>query len=181
MNVHIVDCVVNGADCVVNIEGGHCMGAVRVASRGVVMVDVARRAGVSQKTVSRVVNNAPHVRPDVRDKVNAAIEELGYRPNVSAQALARNRTHTIGMLAVGTDLHGPARRVFSVERAARRHGYALALAALPDLDPQTVADGVASLLGRGVEGLVIEVPTHAVRLDLTGLGEIPVVTSGGRI
>ena len=46
-------------------------------SRGVVMVDVARLAGVSQKTVSRVVNGAPHVRPDVRERVNRAIEELG--------------------------------------------------------------------------------------------------------
>ncbi len=52
------------------------------SSRGVVMVDVARLAGVSQKTVSRVVNGAPHVRPDVRERVNRAIEELGYRPNV---------------------------------------------------------------------------------------------------
>ena len=85
----------------------------RQTGRSVVMVDVARRAGVSQKTVSRVVNNAPHVRPAVRDKVNAAIEDLGYRPNVAAQALARNRTHSIGMLAVGTTLHGPARRVFT--------------------------------------------------------------------
>ncbi len=113
--------------------------------------------------------------------MHAAIEELGYRPNVSAQALARNRTHTIGMLAVGTDLHGPARRVFSVERAARRHGYGIVLVTLPDVEPQTVADGVAELLGRGVEGLVIEVPSHAVDLDLTRLGDIPVITSAGKI
>ena len=70
-------------------------------SRGVVMVDVARLAGVSQKTVSRVVNNAPYVRPDVRERVNPVIEELGYRPNVAAQALARERTHTIGVLSSG--------------------------------------------------------------------------------
>ena len=91
------------------------MGAARppsAASR-VVMVDVARRAGVSQKTVSRVVNNAPYVRPDVRDRVNQAIEELGYRPNVAAQALARERTHTVGVLTLGTPLHGPSRRVFT--------------------------------------------------------------------
>ena len=72
------------------------------------MVDVARRAGVSQKTVSRVVNNAPHVRPDVREKVSRAIEELGYLPNVAARALASQRTHTIGVLACGS---GDARTV----------------------------------------------------------------------
>ena len=91
----------------------------RPASRGVLMVDVARLAGVSQKTVSRVVNKAPYVRPDVRDKVNEAIAELGYRPNVAAQALARERTHTIGVLALGTALLGPSRRVFTLEQAAR--------------------------------------------------------------
>src|SRR3954465_11094142 len=104
------------------------MGAVRSASRGVVMVDVARRAGVSQKTVSRVVNNAPHVRPDVRDKVNAVIEELGYRPNVAARALARQRTPAPGMLVVGASLNGPARRLFSVDQAAPRTLYTVALA-----------------------------------------------------
>lgn len=148
---------------------------------GAVMVDVARRAGVSQKTVSRVVNNAPHVRPGVRDRVNAAIEELGYRPNVAARALASNRTHTIGLLAIGTDLYGPSRRVFTIEQAARRHGYGLALTSLPDLDPQTVSRGVDDLLSRGIEGLVVEVPTHAIDLDLTGLGDLPVVTSAERV
>ena len=91
------------------------------------MVDVARRAGVSQKTVSRVVNNAPHVRPDVREKVNRAIEELGYRPNVAARALASQRTHTIGVLAAGAAMLGPARRLFTLEQAARQHGYTLAV------------------------------------------------------
>ena len=80
-----------------------------------------------------------------------------------------------------TNLYGPARRVFSIEQAARRHGYALALASLPDLEPQTVADGVDDLLSRGVEGLVIEMPTHATPLDLTGFADLPVVTSTERI
>jgi DNA-binding LacI/PurR family transcriptional regulator len=157
------------------------MGAVRSASRGVVMVDVARRAGVSQKTVSRVVNNAPYVRPDVRDKVNAVIEELGYRPNVAARALARQRTHAIGMLVVGASLSGPARRLFSVDQAARRHGYTVALATVPDLDPASVGEGVESLLDRGVEGLVIEVPSHLARFDIGLLADLPIITSAGRI
>lgn len=144
-------------------------------------MDVARLAGVSQKTVSRVINNAPHVRPDMRAKVLAAIDELGYRPNVAAQALARNRTHVIGMLALGTILHGPARRVFSIEQAARRHGYGLALASLPDLEPLTIQTAVDFLLSRGVEGLVVEIPSHTIPVDLTGLGDLPVVTSGDRI
>ena len=100
------------------------MGAVRVASRGVVMVDVARRAGVSQKTVSRVVNNAPYVRPDVRDKVNAAIEELGYRPERGGPGTGQAAdAHHRDARAWARRCSGPARRLFSVEQAARRHGY----------------------------------------------------------
>lgn len=145
------------------------------------MVDVARRAGVSQKTVSRVVNNAPHVRPDVREKVAQAIKELGYRPNVAARALASQRTHTIGVLAAGAPLCGPSRRLFTLEHAARRHGYALAVTSLPDLSAEHVAEGIKGLLGRGVEGLVIEVPTHLVEVDALQLGGLPVVTSAGPI
>ena len=78
------------------------------------MLDVARAAGVSQKTVSRVVNRSPHVRPHVRDKVNQAIEQLGYRPNAAAQILRRERSHTIGVLALGTPFFGPSRRVYTI-------------------------------------------------------------------
>ncbi len=134
-------------------------------SRGVVMVDVARLAGVSQKTVSRVVNDAPYVRPDVRERVNRAIEQLGYRPNVAAQALARERSHTIGVLALGTRFFGPSRRVFTLEHEARRLGYTMALASVPDLSARSVADGIDALLKRGVEGLVVEVPTHLIDID----------------
>jgi DNA-binding LacI/PurR family transcriptional regulator len=150
-------------------------------ARGAVMVDVARLAGVSQKTVSRVVNDAPHVRADVRDRVHRAIEELGYRPNGAAQALARERTHTIGVLALGTPLFGPSRRLFTLEHEARRLGWRLALASVPDLSAASVSQGVDSLLQRNVEGLVIEVPTHLFEIDPTTLEGLPVVTSAGLI
>jgi DNA-binding LacI/PurR family transcriptional regulator len=150
-------------------------------SRGVVMVDVARLAGVSQKTVSRVVNGAPHVRPDVRERVNRAIEQLGYRPNVAAQALARERSHTIGVLSMGTRLIGPSRRVFTLEREVRRLGYRMALTSVPDPSAGSVAEGVDALLRQGIEGLVVEVPTHLVDLDPAQLAGLPVVTSAGWI
>ena len=137
------------------------------------MVDVARRAGVSQKTVSRVVNNAPHVRPDVREKVNQAIEELGYLPNVAARALASQRTHTIGVLAAGAAMLGTGPPALSLEQAARQHGYTLTVTSLPDLSAPCVATGIRGLLARGVEGLVIEVPNHLVEVDALQLGERP--------
>jgi DNA-binding LacI/PurR family transcriptional regulator len=146
-------------------------------SRGVVMTDVARAAGVSQKTVSRVVNGAPYVRADVRERVNRAIEQLGYRPNAAAQALRRERSHTIGVLALGTRFFGPSRRVFTLEHEARQLGYTLALASVPDLSAQSVAEGIGTLLNRGVEGLVVEVPTYLIDIDPAQLAGLPVVTS----
>ncbi len=151
------------------------------APRGAVMVDVARLAGVSQKTVSRVVNRAPHVRPDVVERVNRAIAELDYRPNGAAQALARARTHTIGVLALGTPLYGPSRRVLNLEHEARRLGWTLALTSVPDLSATEVARGIEILLQRNVEGLVVEVPTHLVDIDPHVLHGMPVVTSAGLI
>lgn len=63
----------------------------------VTMHDVARRAGVSNKTVSNVVNDHPHVSPETRARVQQAIHELGYRPNLSARGLRSGRTGVIGL------------------------------------------------------------------------------------
>jgi len=147
----------------------------------VVMVDVARQAGVSQKTVSRVINGAPHVRPEVRDRVLAVIGELGYRPNVAARALVTQRTHVIGVLAVGGPLYGPAYRVFSLEHAARQRGYELALASLPDSSPEQFRAAFHSLLARGSEGIILEVPNHLIDVDGAIFGGLPVATGVGRI
>jgi DNA-binding LacI/PurR family transcriptional regulator len=151
------------------------------ARPGVVMVDVARRAGVSQKTVSRVVNGAPHVRPAVRDRVLAVIGELGYRPNVAARALVTQRTHVIGVLAVGVPLFGPTLRVLSLEHGARRRGYELALASLPDMSLTGIRTAIDSLLARGVEGIVLEVPNQLVDIGEAALRGVPIATSVGRI
>ncbi|WP_439255106.1 LacI family DNA-binding transcriptional regulator [Microbacterium sp. A94] len=64
---------------------------------GSTMHDVARLASVSIKTVSNVINDHPHVRPDTRDRVLAAIAELDYRPNLSARGLRSGRTGVIGL------------------------------------------------------------------------------------
>lgn len=151
--------------------------------RGVVMVDVARAAGVSQKTVSRVINDAPHVRAEVRDRVLAAIEELGYSPNVAARSLVtqKGRTHVIGVIAVGLPLFGPASRVFTLEQAARQHGYELALASLPDMSGAGIRSAVKNLLSRGVEGIVLEVPNHVVDVDESDFRGVPIASTGGRI
>jgi DNA-binding LacI/PurR family transcriptional regulator len=74
------------------------------------MADVARLAGVSHQTVSRVLNDHPNVRPLTREKVLAAIRELAYRPNAAARTLVTRRTHTLGR----------ARRLLRVHRQPAR-------------------------------------------------------------
>jgi DNA-binding LacI/PurR family transcriptional regulator len=144
------------------------------------MWDVAAVAKVSQKTVSRVINDAPNVSPEVRRRVQAAIRELGYRPNPAARALVTHRTHSIGVIAVGTPQFGPAMRVFSLERAARSHGYELALATPEDTSPTHIREALESLLARGVEGIVLEVPTE-LTIDPDLLAGVPVSSNVGLI
>jgi DNA-binding LacI/PurR family transcriptional regulator len=147
--------------------------------RSPVMMDVARAAGVSQKTVSRVINDAPHVRADVRERVLAAVRELGYRPNTAARALATQRTHVIGAIAVGTRYYGPATRLLAIEHAVRAKGYALAIHSTPDPWIDDLQGAVEALLRRGAEGIILEVPSADSRLTADLLRHVPVVSNVG--
>ena len=78
---------------------GHAtLAAEGMATGHATMADVARRAGVSIKSVSRVINNEPHVSPKLREKVEAAIATLDYVPDTAARSLAGARSFTIGVL-----------------------------------------------------------------------------------
>ncbi|HYI53850.1 MAG TPA: LacI family DNA-binding transcriptional regulator [Microlunatus sp.] len=122
------------------------------------MHDVARVAGVSHQTVSRVLNDHPSVRPETRERVQAAISQLSYRRNPFARALVTRRTHTIGVLAPASNLFGPASLVIAVEQAARSHGWYVSLASLSDFDPPSVATAIDHFLGQQVDGLVVVAP-----------------------
>src|SRR5947207_13040555 len=76
--------------------------------RAAVMSDVGRLAGVSHQTVSRVINGSPHVRPETRAKVVAAMKELGYRPNPVARALVTGSTKTLGVSIFDASMYRPA-------------------------------------------------------------------------
>lgn len=133
-------------------------------------VDVARVAGVSQKTVSRVFNNEPYVSAAVRTRVLEAAEQLGYRLNNAARALASGRTRSIGVVTLGTALYGPASLLVGIERAARETGYALRVVNTADGAPAGIAGAVESLLDQGVDGIVISEPIDegevSVRVDV---------------
>jgi len=89
---------------------------------GVTLHDVARRAGVSIKTVSNVVNNYPHVRPETRSRVQEAIDELQYQPNLAARNLRTGKTGVIGLVLPELNLSYFAQLADAVIRRAEDHG-----------------------------------------------------------
>jgi LacI family transcriptional regulator len=116
--------------------------------------DVARESGVSVFTVSAVVNNKAHVGKSLREKVEAAIRKLNYRPNLIARSLAKQKTHTIGMIV--PDIGNPFFPIVvrGAEDAAQKHGYNLLLCNSDDsLDKEEKA--VELLLSKRVDGILL--------------------------
>ena len=134
-----------------------------------VMSDVARLAGVSHQTVSRVLNNHPSVRDETRQRVLRAIRQLDYRPNALARGLAGRRLRVIGVVSFDTILYGPAATLLAVERAARHAGYGITIVTLEELDQVSVADAVSRLAEQAVAGVVIIAPLLTAAAAVTHL------------
>lgn len=99
-------------------------------NRMITMLDVAKRAGVSKATVSRVLAGHSYVSKTARDKVMSAIDEMGYRPNLVARNLATNRSHSIGLMVPNTLYKGPyfSELMFQVATLTEQLGSQLMLA-----------------------------------------------------
>jgi LacI family transcriptional regulator len=136
--------------------------------------DVAKRAKVSIKTVSRVINNEAHVREKTRLKVERAIQKLGYRPNVSARSLASTRSYLIGLLY---DNHS-ASYLIEIQngalRTSRAQGYDLVIHPCHYEDPQLV-DSISSIIrSRAVDGLILTPPLSDMQPLLQSLDKADV-------
>ena len=122
--------------------------------------DVAQLAGVSIKTVSRVFNQEPNVRPETRNKVVAAAETLDYRPNLSARQLASNRTFLVGMLYQRPDPENENDYVTAVQsgcfQACQENGYRLLINPC-QANPDDLLREVVGL-HRQVDGFVVLQP-----------------------
>jgi DNA-binding LacI/PurR family transcriptional regulator len=142
---------------------------------------VARLAGVSHQTVSRVLNGHPSVREDTRTRVLGAMGELQFRPSRAARVLSTRRSETIGVLAAAVGSHyGPASSVSAVEDAARERGFYATVAHLASVSPDAIAAAVEDLLGQDVEGIVIVAPRTAVLSHLASLPlNVPIVAAQG--
>ena len=151
----------------------------KVESRPPVMADVAKLAGVSHQTVSRVLNGAPNVTRATRAKVLAAIRELDYRPNSAARALATRRSQTLGVVSFASTLYGPASMLDGLEQAARSAGYFVCVASLRSLDARSVQEAVDRLRDQGVEGIAIIAPQTSAAGGVAEVSSVvPVVMVG---
>jgi DNA-binding LacI/PurR family transcriptional regulator len=122
------------------------------------MMDVARLAGVSHQTVSRVLNNHPSVRDATRARVTAAIDELAYRRNYAARTLVTGRSQTLGVISFDTTLYGPASTLYGIEQAAREAGYFVAIASLKTIDRASVLEAFEMLRNQSVDGIIVIAP-----------------------
>ena len=138
----------------------------RAPRKAPVMADVAKLAGVSHQTVSRVINSSDHVKEDTIKSVLDAMRMLDYRPNPVARALATGKSQTLGVVSFNTTLYGPASTLFGIERAAHGAGYFVSIVSLLSLDRNAVLDAVERLRAQGVGGILVIAPqtvaAHAV-------------------
>ncbi|MGW2329447.1 LacI family DNA-binding transcriptional regulator [Streptomyces sp. NPDC001700] len=143
---------------------------------GVVMADVARLAGVSDQTVSRVLNDHPRVRAETRERVRAAMRELGYRPTASARTLASGRSRTLGVISFDAARFGPAATLAGINEAAQEAGYLVSTIALTAADQAAVTGAVDRLLGQGADGIIAIAPQRSV-----GEALVEAVEAGHRV
>ena len=119
------------------------------------IADVARVAGVSLPTVSRVLTGSTPVSDKKRAQVLAAMKELGYRPNGAARALVQGRQPIVGVITDDVTSYGVTRMIRSIEEASRRAGYVVAVAVIDPTDVTATADSLEVLLGQPIVGVIV--------------------------
>ena len=138
--------------------------------------DVAKLAGVSTKTVSRVVNNQGEIRKETRERVQVAIEQLDYRPNFLARSLIHQRTNTLGVVAWGIDFFGPSRTVVGIEQQAHQLDYSLFLNLMDLPDGGDSEQLLDTLITHRVDGIIWAVPEvgdNRAWLESSTLDQLP--------
>jgi len=124
----------------------------------VTIIDVARAAGVSKQTVSRVLNERPDVASETRQHVKDVIERLGYKPSALARSLIHQRTFTLGVVTAGLKYIGPSQTLNGIAARAEELGYTLLLIELPTFDITNTQPIVDALLTQQVDGIIWAVP-----------------------
>jgi LacI family transcriptional regulator len=136
---------------------------LKTMNQRITIEEVARLAGVSTATVSRVLSRPEVVRDQTREQVMTAITQLDYQPDAAARALASGRTHTVGCVIPTLDHAIFARSTQAMQTTLAQAGYQL-LVASHEYDPVTEFELVRALQQRGVDSLVLVGTDHAPRL-----------------
>lgn len=124
----------------------------------VTIKDVAQAAEVSTQTVSRVMNKFSYVSEETRQRVEAVVEQLGYRPSTLARSLIQQRSYTLGVVTYGLKYIGPSRTLNGVADQADKLGYMLLMKELDDFSSDRIDDVTDSLLARQVDGILWAAP-----------------------
>ena len=152
------------------------MSAENKPARTANIFDVARLAGVSHQTVSRVINDFPNVRPETRRRVEQAIEQLRYIPSPAARALVTKRTRMIGLITPGSADFGPSSIALHFAEAARDARYGVVSVTSINADASSIRQVIESLLSQRVEAIVLIVADVALLGVVRGLDiGVPVI------
>jgi len=127
--------------------------------------DVARVAGVSTQTVSRLLNNRSDVSTETRTRVQEVIASLGYSPNVFAHNLSRGRSNTLGVIGYGLVYYGTSSVLTGIESKANELGFSLTLSLIDRVEPSKVDRILYDFLSRRVEGIIWAVPSDITAFD----------------
>lgn len=153
--------------------------AIAGSTMSTTMQDVARLAGVSTKTVSNVLNDYPHVSARMRARVEAAVEELGYRMNVAARSLRSGRSGVIGLALPALSVAYFAELAEQVIHAAEREGFVVVVEQTGTIAREHAL--FASARMEYMDGLIFN-PVDETAADeparITDLGEMPVILLG---
>jgi len=153
------------------------------AGRRLTIKEVARAAGVSTQTVSRVLNNRPDVAPETLERVQQIIDDTGYAPNMLARSLTQGRSHNLGVVAYGLDYFGPSRVLTGIEQQAAELGYSISLNLIHAPETDDVNQLLNNLVSRQVDGIIWAIPqvgNNRAWSRTVGPGfPVPIVLVGG--
>lgn len=138
-------------------------------ARAATIFDVARLAGVSHQTVSRVLNDLPNVRPATRARVEQAIKQLRYVPSPAARALVTRRTRTLGLIVTGAPDYGPSSTALHFNEAARDARYSVITASMLETDAASMRSTAELLVRQNVEAIVLIAANRAALDALDGI------------
>jgi DNA-binding LacI/PurR family transcriptional regulator len=120
--------------------------------------DVARQAGVSRQTVSRVINNRPDVAEVTRDRVHLIMKEMNYQPSAVAQSLSRNKSNVLGVVTAGLKYIGPSQTLSGITKKAEEIGFGLLLKELSSFTSNNIEPLLLWFKAHHVDGIIWAAP-----------------------